>query len=111
MKEKPVVHLGSRREVDAFNILLLKADNNYTEIYFDDGSRFLSSTTLGTLEQRLQPYNFFRVNRSTVINLNYLNHFKVHRHKTKSESSPCQNVKDIFLSRRRVAAFEACVNA
>jgi two-component system LytT family response regulator len=108
MKEE--VLLGSRTRVLPDEIIQLEAKQNYTVIYFKDGSSLLSSTTLGTLEKRLQSYAFFRVNRSTLINLNHLNRFTVLAYKKgRRRTSRKKNTTEIFLSRRRVAAFEACV--
>ncbi len=109
---KNVIHLGSRCMVSPNEISRLEAQGNYTLIYFDDGSQLLSSTTLGVLEDRLSPFRFFRVNRSVIINLNYLNRFRiVTPEKAKAQFSRSNSSKDIFLSRRRAAAFMACVNA
>jgi two-component system LytT family response regulator len=111
MKEQ--VLLGARTHALPNEIIQLEAKQNYTVIYFKDGSSLLSSTNLGMLEERLQPYAFFRVNRSTVINLNHLSRFTIHPHKAKGKrkKSRKKNTTEIFLSRRRVAAFEACVSA
>jgi DNA-binding LytR/AlgR family response regulator len=92
-------------------IIQLEAKQNYTVIYFKDGSNLLSSTNLGILEERLEPYAFFRVNRSVIINLNHLNRFTVYLHKAKDlRRTSRKKPNELFLSRRRVAAFRACVN-
>lgn len=109
---KKEVLLGSRTRVYPEEIIQLEANKNYTTIYFRDGSSLLSSTNLGTLEERLQPYDFFRVNRSVIINLNHLKCFTVHPHRAKHRVKAARKkTTEIFLSRRRVAAFQACVNA
>ncbi len=111
MKEE--VLLGARTTALPEEIIQLEAKQNYTLVYFRDGSSMLSSTNLGVLEERLQSYAFFRVNRSILINLSYLNRFTVisHREKDKRKRSRKKNTTEVFLSRRRVAAFRACVNA
>lgn len=105
------VLLGARTVASPSEIVQLRADKNYTTIYFKDGSSLLSSTNLGVLEERLRAHSFFRVNRSTLINLRYLNRFKVYYHKSRTKKLFRKNTAEIFLSRRRVAAFQACVNA
>ena len=107
-----LIHLGRREDISPSSILMLKADRNYTIIYLEDGTKLLSSTNLGLIEERLQPYAFFRVNRSTVINLEHLNRFTVipHKAKDKRQNFCKKNTTEIFLSRRRVAEFRACVN-
>ena len=104
---KTTIHLGARTTVDIHEIVKLEAQNNYTLVHFVDGTKLLSSTTLGILEECLTEYRFFRVNRSLVINLNYLKRFKIHPHGSKNCA---KTASDIFISRRRVAAFQACVS-
>lgn len=69
---KPLVAFGSRKNLDPATIILLKAETNYTYLYFNDGSRILSSTTLGILETRLKDFPFIRPNRSVLINMDYI---------------------------------------
>ncbi|MFT4733469.1 MAG: DNA-binding LytR/AlgR family response regulator [Algoriphagus sp.] len=67
-----LVKIGSRKQVASDAILMLKAVCNYTEIFLNDGSKILISTTLGTIEKRLGGFDFFRVNRSTVVNIKFI---------------------------------------
>lgn len=71
MNNSLLIHFG-RHKIDPRTILLMKADTNYTQIYLEDGSSFLSSITLGTLARRLPEFSFFRPNRSVLINLDYI---------------------------------------
>lgn len=105
------VLLGARTSVLPNEIMKLEAQQNYTVVSFTDGSSLLSSTNLGILEERLQPYSFFRVNRSTVINLNHLKLLKVRPHTPKGGRGARKSANEIIISRRRVAAFQACLNA
>jgi DNA-binding LytR/AlgR family response regulator len=107
---KTQIHLGARTFASPSDILNLEAKENYTLIYFADDTKLLSSTNMGTIEKRLEPYRFFRVNRSNIINLEYLNRFSIFSNTGRLRS--VVNSKPAFrLSRRRVAAFKACVNA
>jgi DNA-binding LytR/AlgR family response regulator len=106
---KTQIHLGARAFASPSDILNLEAKENYTLIHFADNTKLLSSTTMGTIEKRLEPYRFFRVNRSTIINLEHLDRFSVFASTVTLRSAV--NSKPAFrLSRRRIAAFEACVN-
>ena len=112
MKRK--VLLGARNSVSPNEIIQLEAQQNFTLIFFKDGSSLLSSTDLGLLGERLQPYKFFRVNRSTIIDSNHLNRFTVHpdrarTQEAKSRKPSASKTNEVFLSRRRIAAFRACV--
>ncbi|WP_304237101.1 LytTR family DNA-binding domain-containing protein [Jiulongibacter sediminis] len=107
------VHLGSRIHVAPHTILVLKADQNYTEIILTDGSKILSSTTMGKIEKRLEDYNFFRPNRSTIINLEYFQRLQ------KAVSSSVIEMKKIgkemvcpiTVSRRRLPSFLAQIES
>jgi two-component system LytT family response regulator len=50
------------------DILFLKAESNYTEIHYLDGSKKLLSKTLKVLEDILPSQQFFRVHKSYVVN-------------------------------------------
>ncbi|MEM7087483.1 MAG: LytTR family DNA-binding domain-containing protein [Bacteroidota bacterium] len=52
-------------------ILFLKADNNTTDFYMQDGSIVGAFKTLGTFENVL-PQNFLRIHKSYIINSNYV---------------------------------------
>ncbi len=114
LSEAFLVKIGSRRQVAPSQILMLKADCNYTEIFLNDGSKFLSSTTLGTIAKRLEGFNFFRINRSTVINMKFIvrsDGFK----ECKPTEIRMQNVAGSFpdlmtISRRRINPFLALIN-
>ena len=105
MNPNELVHLGSRKRISASSILMLKADINYTLIYLDDGNEILSSTTIGILEKRLKGYNFFRPNKSFVINLEFMSDYE-------NKDTSCDYVKillkndlKIALSRRKSIKF------
>jgi len=50
------------------DILFLKAESNYTEIHYLDGSKKLLSKTLKVLEEILPAHRFFRIHKSYVVN-------------------------------------------
>ena len=50
-------------------ILYCISDSNYTEIYFDDGTKLLVSKTLKEIESLLMISNFLRIHHSHLINL------------------------------------------
>lgn len=76
---KTKIHLGSRTHAFPSQILHLEAYDNYTQIHFTDGTTLLSSTSLGVIEKRLTDFNFFRINRGTVVNLDYLTDFDLNK--------------------------------
>ncbi|WP_394993399.1 LytR/AlgR family response regulator transcription factor [Emticicia sp.] len=105
MKTNNLIHLGSRKNISPANILMLKSDINYTIIYLNDGSKIMSSTTLGKIEKRLKDFQFFRPNRSVIFNLDFMAEFE---DKTKSGNYGkilLKNNEKIALSRRKSEAF------
>jgi two-component system LytT family response regulator len=56
--------------IDIADVVRLEGERNYTYVYFIDKPRILSSHNLGWFEKVLQSKNFFRVSKSSMINLN-----------------------------------------
>ncbi len=60
-------------EVKVVNeILYCQADENYTEFYFEDGSKSLICKQIKHYDQILSPLGFCRIHRSTLVNLDYI---------------------------------------
>jgi DNA-binding LytR/AlgR family response regulator len=73
----PQVHVGSRKYLAPTDILHLESDSNYTKILMTNGQKILSSTTLKIIENRLLPFkNFIRINRQSVVNLDFVEHIE-----------------------------------
>ncbi|MDP4289531.1 MAG: LytTR family DNA-binding domain-containing protein [Bacteroidota bacterium] len=53
-------------------IIFMKAEGNYTKIYLLNGKEETVTQNLGQLEEELSANDFFRVNRSVIINLKFL---------------------------------------
>ncbi len=64
--------------IDPMEIIYIQADWNYSEIHLINKNQELVTLNIGTIENLL-PKGFARINRSVIINLNYLE--KVHRGK------------------------------
>lgn len=69
------ISLGAKRKVSPGIVVMLKSEANYTYVYLADGTRFLSTITLGILEKRLEDFNFLRPNRSILINKHFIESF------------------------------------
>ena len=54
------------------DIMYFEGDNNYTYIYFSNGEKILVSKTLKDFETMLQDSFFFRIHKSVMVNLNYI---------------------------------------
>ena len=58
--------------VSQADILLVQRENRSTVLYATQGRRFETSESLGDIEERLDPSNFFRCHKSYIINLNVI---------------------------------------
>lgn len=61
------------RLIEYSQILYLKADSSYTEIYLTDQSKLVVSRTLKNFEEAFEkPHAFFRCHKSYIVNLMYM---------------------------------------
>lgn len=95
-----LLSLKGRKSISYDDILMLRANSNYTQILMKDGTTYLSSTTLGILEKRLTGANFFRLNRSELINLKFLENFKINAEKIGVVRLKA-DTQELLVSRRR----------
>ena len=58
--------------IEISQIVKCKADDNYTEFSFVDGSKKLISKTLKKVEEQLSDFGFLRVHKSHLVNLNHI---------------------------------------
>jgi two-component system LytT family response regulator len=105
MKNNDLINIGGYEKISPTNIMMLKADSNYTVIHLVDGKQILSSTNIGILEKRLKDFLFFRPNRSVIINLEFMSAFV-----NKEKTGDCMRIRmkndtDISISGRRAAEF------
>ncbi len=56
-------------------IIYCQADRNYCNVFISNGKNELVTVQLGVLEKKLLEESFVRINRSTIINLEYLEYF------------------------------------
>jgi two-component system LytT family response regulator len=57
------------------DIMRFEAEDNYTHIFLHGGSRITASKTIKAYEDMLTPFNFYRVHKRHVINMNYMKKF------------------------------------
>ncbi|MFN3851078.1 MAG: LytR/AlgR family response regulator transcription factor [Spirosomataceae bacterium] len=100
MNTKNLVPVGGRMKFCPSEIILLEGDINYTILHFADGSKILTSTNIGKLEPRFACFNFFRTNRSYMINLDFIS-----KYEKETGSIRMENNEMIQLSRRRTKQF------
>jgi two-component system LytT family response regulator len=61
------------RLVKVSDLIFLQADSNYTILHISDMNVIVSNQLLGEFERILANSNFFRINKTTIINMNYVN--------------------------------------
>jgi len=61
--------------VDPNSIVYCEADGNYTHIYLNSGKKEHISLQIGKIKEQLNNPQFVRINRSVVINMDYISSF------------------------------------
>ncbi len=61
--------------VNIKDIVRFEAEDNYTHIFLQSEERITASKTIKAYEDMLTPFNFYRVHKRHVINLNYMRKF------------------------------------
>ena len=57
------------------DIMYCLGEGTYTTFYLADNSQKVISKNLKVFEEKLSPFNFFRLSKSSLINLNFLHQF------------------------------------
>jgi DNA-binding LytR/AlgR family response regulator len=98
-----IIPMGGRQNANPQEIMLMEADENYTKVYFSNGSKLTVATTLKILEQRFAGCaEFFRTHKSYLVNIKYIKNF---------DANSCdvffqmQNDYRVIISRRKKRAF------
>ena len=81
------------------DILYCEADDNFTCFYFRDGRKTMICRNLKFYEKALSPYGFYRIHRSNLVNLEYIQHYK----KGKGGSVILENKKELMVSANKKA--------
>lgn len=66
------IKIFRKKHVPPSEVIMLRADINYTEIHLANGQTIVLAKTLKKLQDDFYPFGFFRINKSNVINLKYL---------------------------------------
>lgn len=71
-----LISIGGRKMIELKDIIMLRADVNYTHVYLVDGSKFLVSYTLKKLAEKFTDFEYFvRPNKSVLLNTKYTSSF------------------------------------
>lgn len=97
--------LSKNKRVRVFleDIIYLESQANYTVFYLKNGKNIINSRTMGLFENVLENESFFRVHRSFIVNLNYIDHVNIIKHTCGTIA--LRNGKEVILSRRKIKPF------
>lgn len=82
-------------------IIRCESDNNYTQFFLINKRKILVSKTLKDYDEMLTPFNFFRIHKSHLINLAFLERYK----KGEGGSVIMEDGAELEVSRRRKEDF------
>lgn len=87
--------------IEMKDIIYCKADDNYTEIYFENNQKKLVSKTLKYFEDILKESGFARIHKSFLVNVSYIASYK----KGKGGTISLANGKELSVSASKKAEF------
>ncbi|MFV0589888.1 MAG: LytR/AlgR family response regulator transcription factor [Draconibacterium sp.] len=91
--------------IDTEKIRYLEADANYCIIHISGLEKIVSSKSLGEFEKILDPTVFFRIHKSTIINMKYLKGFSSYQ----GAYAILDDNTKLAISRRRAIEFKEAV--
>ena len=94
------IPVGGRKKVQPDDIIFLEGKINYTLIFLADGSNLFVATTLKQLQKRLSFACFFRVHKSQIVNLRF-----VEERENQAEKIFLSNGVLVKISRRKKTKF------
>jgi DNA-binding LytR/AlgR family response regulator len=93
------IAIGGRQKVCPDEVIMLKADVNYTTVHLISGQSLIVATTLKKLEERFSAFSFVRMNKTYMVNV----HFIIEEQENALKMS---NLQTIIFSRRRGKAWK-----
>ncbi len=93
------------RMVNVSEIMYLQADSNYTIIHLSGLNKIVSTRSMGDYEKILSAPGFFRIHKSTIINMDFLQGFSSYEGNFAKLSDGTQ----LSISRRKVTEFRDIV--
>ncbi len=89
------------------SIISLQADTNYTWLHLENGKKIIVASTLKKVQKAFSSYqNFFRLNRSNIINMDYIQNYDLY-----SLELSLKNEMTTLIARRRKAEFVALMQS
>ncbi|MEI7661877.1 MAG: LytTR family DNA-binding domain-containing protein [Bacteroidota bacterium] len=101
-----VAHQFGFRVVPVSNIIYLQADSNYTILCLANKSRVVSTRPLGEFDRILNHPVFFRIHKSTIINMNFLEGYS----SFEGSFAEMSDGTRFCISRRKLSEFREAVD-
>lgn len=95
------ISIGGRQKVCPDEVIMLQADINYSIVYLSDGKKLIVATTLKKLEERFRPFAFIRMNKTYMVNAQFVVEYQ-------ENALKLTNSQVICFSRRRGKAWKNC---
>lgn len=113
------IHLGKRpiskitvagqfgfRLVDVADIMYLEADSNYTILHLSGLNKIVATRTMGDFEKMIDSPEFFRIHKSTIINMKFLKAYSSYQ----GDFAELTDGTRLSISRRKVTDFLKAVS-
>lgn len=102
-----MVKLGDHiRSITTDQIALFYADGRDVYLVTVQNRKFIIDYTLETLEDLLEPKNFFRINRTYILNINSIKDVIVYSNSRLKITLTQEFDKEIIVSREKVSVFK-----
>jgi len=85
--------------------MYLQADGNHTILHFSGLNKIVANLTLNEFERILANQEFFRIHKSTIINMNYL---KVYS-RNEEDAAVLTDGTQLAISRRKLSEFREAI--
>lgn len=106
-KTRFMIKIGEHiRSITTENIVYFYAEGRNAYITNDQGRRLIIDYKLEDLEEILDPALFFRVNRTFILNINFINDVLVYSNSRLKVITAVKSEKEIIVSREKVASFK-----
>ncbi len=92
--------------VKVIDIMYLEADSNYTILHFSGLSKIVATRSLGDFEKILEGPDFFRIHKSTLVNLRFLKAYSSYQ----GNFAELVDGTRLSISRRKIQEFKTAVS-
>lgn len=106
MNHLNLIKIGSSLKVAPNEVTFLKADENYTTIHFSSGKKVMVAITLKSLALQFEPFSFFRVHKSQMVNIAYIKEYS-----NVDRTIEMKDHKSIEVARRRAKSLQTYLKA